>query len=56
LVLRLYISVALKQKTANVKVAFVSRAMQWIVLTEETAKESTRRMKMMMEINGECIG
>ena len=29
MVLRLYISVALQQKTANFKVAFESRPMQW---------------------------
>jgi hypothetical protein len=33
-VLRLYISVALQQKTANLKVAFASRQMQCSVLTE----------------------
>jgi hypothetical protein len=32
-VLRLYISVALQQKTANFKVAFASRHMQWSQLT-----------------------
>ncbi len=39
-VLRLYISVALQQKTANFKVAIASRPMQWsvIVLTEEKQK------------------
>ena len=37
-VLRLYISVALQQKTANFKVAFASREMQWGALTEEKQK------------------
>ena len=38
-VLRLYISVALKQKTANFKVVLVSRTMQWSApLTEEKRK------------------
>jgi len=34
-VLRLYISVALQQKTGNFKVAFFSRDMQWSAFTEE---------------------
>ncbi len=34
-VTRLYISVALQQKTANFKVAFSSRPMQWNGFTEE---------------------
>jgi hypothetical protein len=34
-VIRLYISVALQQKTANFKVAFSSRKMQWSGFTEE---------------------
>ena len=38
-VLRLYISVALQQKTANFKAAFPSRAMQWSVTTEEKQKD-----------------
>ena len=37
-VLRLHISVALQQKTANFKVAFASRLMQWCALTEEKQK------------------
>jgi hypothetical protein len=37
-VLRLHISVALQQKTANFKVAKDSRPMQWSVLTEEKQK------------------
>ena len=37
-VLRLYISVALQQKTANFKVTIESRPMQWSVLTEEDQK------------------
>jgi hypothetical protein len=37
-VLRLYISVALQQKTANFKVAFVNRPMQWSGLTEGKQK------------------
>ena len=37
-VLRLYISVALQQKTANFKVASLSRVMQWSALTEEKQK------------------
>jgi hypothetical protein len=37
-VLRLYISVALQQKTGNFKAAFDSRRMQWSVLTEEKKK------------------
>ncbi len=37
-VLRLYISVALQQKTANFKVAPASRPMQWSVLTEKKQK------------------
>ncbi len=36
--LRLYISVALQQKTENFKVAPSSRGMQWSVLTEEKQK------------------
>ena len=36
--LRLYISVALHQKTANFKVAMFSRVMQWSVLTEAKRK------------------
>ena len=37
-VLRIHISVALQQKTANFKAAFLSRQMQWSVLTEEKQK------------------
>ena len=37
-VLRLHISVALQQKTANFKFAPRSRPMQWSVLTEEKQK------------------
>jgi hypothetical protein len=37
-VLRLYISVALQQKTGNFKASIGSRAMQWGPLTEEKAK------------------
>jgi hypothetical protein len=37
-VLRLYISVAMQQKTGNFKMAIASRAMQWSVLTEEKKK------------------
>ena len=37
-VLRLHISVALQQKTANFKVTIASRLMQWSVLTEEKQK------------------
>ena len=36
--LRLYISVALQQKTGNFKVALVGRVMQWSVLSEEKQK------------------
>ncbi len=36
--LRLYISVAQQQKTANFKVAIPSRPMQWSALTEEKKK------------------
>ena len=36
--LRLYISVAQQQKTANFKVAIFSREMQWSALTEEKKK------------------
>ena len=36
--LRLYISVALQQKTANFKVAIASRVMQWSPLTEGKQK------------------
>jgi hypothetical protein len=36
--LRLYISVALQQKTGNFKVAIFSRQMQWRALTEEKQK------------------
>ena len=36
--LRLYISVALQQKTANFKVAIISRPMQWSALTEGKQK------------------
>jgi hypothetical protein len=35
LVLRLYISVALQQKTGNFKVAILSRPNQWSALPEE---------------------
>jgi hypothetical protein len=38
LVFRLYISVALQQKTANFKVAIGSRLMQWSALTERKQK------------------
>jgi hypothetical protein len=38
LVLRLCISIAQQQKTANFKVAIPSRAIQWSVLTEEKQK------------------
>ncbi len=37
-VLRLYISVALQQKTANFKAAIANRVMQWSFLTEEKQK------------------
>jgi hypothetical protein len=37
-VLRLYIRVALQQKTANFKVAIQSRPMQWSALTEGKEK------------------
>jgi hypothetical protein len=37
-VLRLYISIALQQETANFKVALASRQMQCSFLTEETQK------------------
>jgi hypothetical protein len=37
-VLRLYISVALQQKTGNFKVAFLSREMQWGASTEGKRK------------------
>jgi hypothetical protein len=37
-VLRLYISVALQQKTGHFKAAFHSRPMQWSPLTEEKQK------------------
>ena len=37
-VLRLYISVALQQKTAILKVASLSSQMQWSVITEEKQK------------------
>jgi predicted DNA-binding protein (UPF0251 family) len=36
--LRLYISVAQQQKTANMKVAIASRQMQWSLLTEAKQK------------------
>jgi hypothetical protein len=36
--LRLYISVALQQKTANFKVAIESRQMQWSLFSEEKHK------------------
>jgi hypothetical protein len=47
--LRLYISVALQQKTANFKSAMGSRLMQWSALTElrRKEKELTCCMKMM---------
>jgi hypothetical protein len=38
-ILRLYISVALQQKTANFKVALASRVMQWSDLTEGKQKD-----------------
>jgi hypothetical protein len=37
-VLRVYISIALQQKTANFKVAIPSRIMQWSGSTEEKRK------------------
>jgi len=37
-VLRIYVSVALQQKTANVKVAIVSRAVQWGAISEGKQK------------------
>ena len=37
-VLRLYISVALQQKTGNLEVAILSRPMQWRALTEKKQK------------------
>jgi hypothetical protein len=37
-VLRLFISVALQQKTANFKVAIRRRVMQWGLFTEENQK------------------
>jgi hypothetical protein len=36
--LHVHTSVALEQKTANFKVAFGSRPMQWSVMTEEKQK------------------
>jgi hypothetical protein len=45
--LRLYISVALQQKTGNFKVAIASRPMQWSVLTEEKQKNQLASTKMM---------
>jgi hypothetical protein len=55
--LRLYISVALKQKSANFKVAILSRAMQWGVLTEgkqknELAQKEFRFIKTIIKIRG----
>ena len=44
-VLRLYISVALQQKTANFKLAIPSRRMQWSPLTEEKQKNQLARTK-----------
>ena len=38
MVLRLYISVALQQKTGHFKVTIASRVMQWSHLTEEKQK------------------
>jgi dipeptide/tripeptide permease len=38
-VLRLYISVALQQKTGNFKMAVLSRQMQWSAMTEEKQKD-----------------
>jgi hypothetical protein len=37
-IIRRYISVAQQQKTANFKVAFDSRLMQWSAITEEKQK------------------
>ena len=42
-VLRLYISVALQQKTGNFKVAIPNRLMQWSTLTEECAANAIQR-------------
>jgi hypothetical protein len=42
-VLRLYISVALQQKTGNFKVAIVSRPMQWSALTVEKKRINLRK-------------
>ena len=54
-VLRLYISVALQQKTGNFKVAFGSRPMQWSALTEgnqtnELAQKEFRFIKTIIII------
>jgi hypothetical protein len=37
-VLRIHVSVAQQQKTANVKVAFLSRPVQWSLLAEKKQK------------------
>ena len=57
MVLRLYISVALQQKTTNFKVAIARRPMQWGVLTEgkqknELAQKEFRFIKTIIIIRG----
>ena len=44
-VLRLYISIALQQKTANFKAAIGSRKMQWSVVTEGNQKNQLAAWK-----------
>ncbi len=60
MVLRLCISVALQQKTANFKVAFLSRPMQWSELTEgkqtnELAQKEFRFIKTMIMRGGNYL-
>ena len=56
-VLRLYISVALQQKTGNFKAAIAGRVMQWSPLTEDEQKNELahtefRFIKTMIIISG----
>jgi hypothetical protein len=55
-VLRLHISVALQQKTANFKVAIANRPMQWSVLTEEKQKNQLARTEFQLIKNNNSKG
>ncbi len=50
---RLYISVALQQKTANFKAAIGSGAMKWSLLTEEKKNESTCANRVSLHKNND---